>query len=70
MLRQEAKQLGSRRRPKVVTEYPVRLEGEKRLVVRLDLPEDKARALAEGLDEYLGLPVVSTLTEKREGDEV
>ena len=70
MLRQEAKQLGSRRRPKVVTEYPVRLEGEKRLVVRLDLPEDKARALAEGLDEYLGLHVLSTLTEKREGDEV
>ena len=48
----------------------MRLEGEKRLVVRLDLPEDKARALAEGLAEYLGLPVVSTLTEKREGDEV
>jgi len=61
--------LGSRRRPKVVTEYPVRLEGEKRLAVRLDLTEDKARALAEDLAEYLQLPVVSALPEKREEEQ-
>jgi len=68
-LGQEPKRLGSRRRPKVVTEYPVRLEGEKRLAVRLDLTEDKPRALAEDLAEYLQLPVVSALPEKREEEQ-
>ena len=65
-LRQEPRQLGSRRRPKLITEYPVRLEGEKRLLVRLDLPEDKARQLASEVAEYLQWPLESTVPEDRE----
>ncbi|MDB4698962.1 hypothetical protein OAF45_02350 [Candidatus Latescibacteria bacterium] len=67
-LRQEPRQLGSRRKPKLITEYPVRLEGEKRLPVRVDLPEDKARALAREIADYLDLPLESTLPEETEGD--
>lgn len=67
-LRQEPRQLGSRRKPKLITEYPVRLEGEKRLLVRGDLPEDKARALAREIADYLDLPLESTLPEETEED--
>ncbi len=67
-LRQEQRQLGSRRKPKLITEYPVRFEGEKRLLVRGDLPKDKARALAREIADYLDLPLESTLPEETEKD--
>ena len=52
----------------LITEYPVRFEGEKRLLVRGDLPEDKARALAREIADYLDLPLESTLPEETEKD--
>ncbi len=68
-LRQEPRQLGSRKKPKLITEYPVRLEGEKRLPVRVDLSEDKARALARQIADYLDLPLESTVAEETKEDE-
>lgn len=69
-LRQEPREQVSRRNVKVYPYYPVRLEGEKRLDVRVDFPEEKARALAENLAHYLDLPLISTVPDKREEEEV
>jgi len=65
-LRQEPKTGGSRRKPRVETLYPVRLEGEKRLDLRVDLPMARARVLAGEVSQYLDLPLVSTVPEERE----
>ena len=46
----------------------MRGEGEKRVLVRGDLPEDKARALAREIADYLDLPLESTLPEETEKD--
>ena len=48
----------------------MRLEGEKRLPVQVDLPEDKARALARQVADYLDLPLEITVAEETEKDEV
>ena len=65
-LRQEPKTGGSQRKPRVETIYPVRIEGEKRLDLRVDLPVDKARTLATEMAQYLDLSLVSTVADKKE----
>jgi hypothetical protein len=64
-LRQEPMTSGSRRKPKISSIYPVRLEGEKRLDLRVEKRADKARALAGEVALYLDLTLESTVPEER-----
>ena len=65
-LRQEPRSRGAGRKSKAYDIYPVRLDGAKRLDLRVDLPVAKARVLAAEVSGYLNLPLVSTVPDTGE----